>query len=162
MSIWTKVNNRNPVNRKSSEHAIEGGRIVRGRELAKETGPYKIIAVVGVPGGEQPRNAIESTGIHLVGIDGLGAKVRVQTKLAPEDVYTQVGVAADSYIGRLFKINKEGEAEFIDRSGTANMPGETLASPPNVIKSSMPISVMGVFGMNFPAIADVMSLLRRE
>lgn len=162
MSVWTRVNSRNPINKNNSNVAVSSSAGVRSSETAKESGPYKVVKVVNIPGGEKPRNFFEETGIHLVGIDPQGREVRVQTKMSPEEAYAQIGMSASSYEGRLFKINKEGEAEFIDKSGTANILGEALDPPPNVVASSMPISIMGITGMNFPGIGELMALGRKE
>jgi hypothetical protein len=162
MSIWTKVNSRNPMNRIAGDSAILGNESVRGKEKKKETGPYKITNVIGPAGGLKPSNANEITGCHFIGIDPFGQEVRVQAKARAEDLYATIGMSADSYIGKLFKITESGEGEIIDNSGTANIQGETLEPPINVVKSAMPFSIMGLFGMNFPNIGDLMSLSRRE
>lgn len=158
-----KTRIRNPVMQQQEKTAAKSSFASRVRELKKESGPYKVLEVVGLPGGVERKGAKYETGIHVIGIDETGQK-RVSVRLSKtiEELYVQLGTTADCYVGKLFKINKDGEGDLIDRSGTADMLGETRSRPPNVIASSMPISVMGVFGMNFPAIADVMSLLRRE
>ena len=161
MSIWTKVRSRTPMGELVSS-SISNNESVRNREENKEKGPYEVIAVVNLPGGQQAQTSFEKTGIHLIGKDSYGKEVSCRLAGRVEEAFSQVGVTANSFIGELFFINKSNEAEMIDKSGKGNMRGETLDPPPSMVKSALPVSIAGLFGMNFPDIGDLISLSRGE
>jgi hypothetical protein len=143
---------------KSLSRNISNTQMSRHQEYAKETGPYRIESVVNIPGGQEEN----APGVYFVGIDPNGSPVKARAKGRVEDLISTYGQAADSYIGKLFKITKEGEAEIIDNSGTRKILGITRAPPEHMIESTMPLTIGVLFGLTMPNIGDLMSLIRRK
>jgi len=143
---------------KALSNQISNTQASRHQEKRQEKGPFKVEEVVNLPGGRKEN----APGVYFIGIDPSGRPVKVRVKGRVEDLQSTFGQTADSYIGKLFKINREGEAEIIDDSGTRNILGVTRAPPENMIESTIGWSIGGLFGMWLPGIGDLMSLSRRE
>ena len=152
-----KPNGRTLMGRIFSKN-IKNTQMARHQEYAKETGPYRIESVVNIPGGQEEN----APGAYFIGIDPNGSPVKARVKGRVEDLLSTYGQTADSYIGKLFKITREGEAEMIDNSGTRKILGITRAPPEHMIESTMPLTIGVLFGLTMPNIGDLMSLIRRK
>lgn len=143
---------------KALSGAITNTQMSRHQENSKEVGPFKIQKVVNIPGSQKEN----MPGVYFIGIDPNGVPVKVRVKGRVDDLLATYGQTEESYIGKLFKINKEGEAEIIDQSGSKNILGETRAPPSHMVESTMPHTIGVLFGLTMPNIGDLMSLIRRE